>query len=137
MEINLPYKVIRTDKQYYEYADILEQLTMVKKRTKAHQETIDLLTLLIETYDAEHTPDEEDIDPVELLKSLMKDHTLKAVELAGELGISKSLMSDILHYRRGFSKEIIRKLAERFKLRQEAFNRPYKLLSSSKTSILK
>ncbi|NML20767.1 transcriptional regulator [Pseudoflavitalea sp. G-6-1-2] len=137
MEINLPYKVIRTDKQYYEYADILEQLTMVKKRTKAHQETIDLLTLLIETYDAEHTPEEEDIDPVDLLKSLMKDHVLKSVELAEELGISKSLLSDILHYRRGFSKEIIRKLAERFKLRQEAFNRPYKLLPSSKTSVLK
>lgn len=137
MEINIPYKVIRSDKQYYAYADILEELTMVKKKTKAHQDTIDLLTLLIETYDAEMHPEEDDIDPVEMLKSLMADHKLKAVELAEELGISKSLLSDILNYRRGFSKMVIRKLADRFKLRQEAFNRPYKLLPSSKTTVLK
>jgi len=34
-----------------------------------------------------------------------------------------------LHYKKGMSKEVIRKLAERFAMRQEAFNRPYKLIS--------
>jgi hypothetical protein len=32
------------------------------------------------------------------------------VELSAELEISKSLLSDILHYRRGLSREVIRKL---------------------------
>jgi HTH-type transcriptional regulator/antitoxin HigA len=36
-------------------------------------------------------------------------------------------LSDILHYRRGLSREVIRKLASRFKLSQELFNKPYKL----------
>jgi hypothetical protein len=43
------------------------------------------------------------------------------------LGVSTRLISDILNYRRGFSKAIVRKLAEKFKMRQDAFNRPSRL----------
>jgi hypothetical protein len=44
-------------------------------------------------------------------------------------GMSKGYVSDILHYKKSLSKEVIRKLADRFKLRQDAFNRPYHLKS--------
>jgi HTH-type transcriptional regulator/antitoxin HigA len=54
---------------------------------------------------------------------------LKAKDLADWLGMSKGYVSDILHYKKGLSKEVIRKLAERFKIRQDAFNRPYNLKS--------
>jgi len=100
---------------------------MVRRKTQAQQDTIDLLTLLIEKWDATHNTF-ADADPVELLNYLMKENKMKAVDVAGELEISKSLVSDILHYRRGLSKEIIRKLASRFKVSQELFNRPYKLV---------
>jgi HTH-type transcriptional regulator / antitoxin HigA len=43
------------------------------------------------------------------------------------LGISKGLVSNILNYKKGLSKESIRILANRFKVSQEAFNRPYVL----------
>ena len=59
----------------------------------------------------------------------MTENKLKAIGLAGLFGVSKSLVSDILNYRRGLSKDIIRKLADRFKLSQEVFNKPYKLVS--------
>ena len=36
-------------------------------------------------------------DPVELLGYLMKENKIKAVDLASELGVGKSLISDILH----------------------------------------
>jgi len=39
----------------------------------------------------------------------------------------KGYVSDILNYKKGLSKESIRMLSERFKLNQQAFNRPYKL----------
>lgn len=45
------------------------------------------------------------------------------------LGIGKGYVSDILNYKKGLSKDVIRKLADHFKVRQEAFNRPYKLIS--------
>ena len=81
---------------------------------------------MIEKWDEEHNTFKE-VDPIKLLHSLMKDHHLKAKDLVDLLGISKGYVSDILNYKKGLSKEVIRKLAEYFKVSQEAFNRPYKL----------
>jgi transcriptional regulator with XRE-family HTH domain len=72
------------------------------------------------------------LGPVELLERLMKQQKLRGVDLAAELGISESLLSDIRGYRRGLSKEVIRKLAARFEVEQEGFNRPYNLVSQRK-----
>jgi HTH-type transcriptional regulator / antitoxin HigA len=131
---SLSYKVIKSPKQYKEYCDILETLVTSTKKNQAHQDTIDLLTLLIEKWDEQHNTF-SDANPVELLSYLMKENKLKATELANQLGVGKSLISDILHYRRGLSRDIIRKLASRFKVTQELFNRPYKLATSTKTHI--
>jgi HTH-type transcriptional regulator/antitoxin HigA len=122
----LPFKVIKTSKQYYKYCDLVWEMLHLEKKTKYDQDVIELLTVLIEKYDDDHST-HVDLDPVELLLVIMKDHKLKSVDLAKFLEVSTSLISDILNYRRGFSKDIIRKLAERFCLRQDAFNRPYRL----------
>jgi transcriptional regulator with XRE-family HTH domain len=66
-------------------------------------------------------------DPVKLLDNLMKQRKLRSVDLAAELGISQSLLSDIRCYRRALSKNVIRKLAARFEVEQELFNTPYNL----------
>ena len=124
----LQYKVIKNISQYKEYCNLLEEIVMIKKKTRQQQDTIELLTLLIEKLDEAHNSF-SDADPVELLDYLMRENKLKAVDLAGELAVSKSLVSDILHYRRGLSRDIIRKLANRFKVSQELFNKPYKLVS--------
>ena len=41
----------------------------------------------------------------------------------------------MLNYKKGLSKQVIRKLADHFKVRQEAFNRPYKLVSPVNTHL--
>ena len=123
----LQHKIIKTDAQYNRYCDALKMLVDSGKKNKAVQDEIELLNLLIEKYDAEHNSF-DDADPIELLKSLLKDHKLKAVDLANLLDVSEGLVSDILNYKKGLSKETIRILSERFKLNQEAFNRPYELL---------
>jgi len=51
----------------------------------------------------------------------MKDHKMKAVDLAKLLNVSEGLVSDMLKYRKGLSKETIRIVSERFKLNQETF----------------
>ena len=123
----LKYKVIKSDKQYDEYCEILHNLDFSSKRkTKAIEEEMELLTFLIEKYDEEHNTF-EDLDPIQILKSLMTDHNMKAIDLAKILNVSTGLVSDILNYKKGLSKEVIRKLADIFKVSQEAFNRPYKL----------
>jgi HTH-type transcriptional regulator / antitoxin HigA len=122
----LKYKIISSDSQYNKYCKILEDLAFSSTKTKAVKDEIALLTLLIEKYDEEHNIFKL-ADPVELLKSLMKDHKMKAVELAKLLNVSEGLVSDILHYKKGLSKDTIRILSERFKLNQQAFNRQYQL----------
>ena len=122
----LKYKIITTEKQYDKYCKTLEELVFSSQKSKAINEEIDLLTLLIEKYDEENYPFEL-VDPIELLKSLMKDHKMKSVDLANLLNVSEGLVSDMLNYKKGLSKETIRILSEKFKLNQEAFNRPYEL----------
>jgi len=123
----LKYKVIKTEDQYQEYVSCLEQLLGIVS-DEAIQEEIELLTLLIEKWDEEHNAFEL-ADPIQLLHSLMDEHQLKNKDLVTILGVSKGLVSDILNYKKGLSKEIIRSLAKYFSLSQEAFNRPYKLIS--------
>lgn len=125
MEV-LKYKVIKSDRQYDEYCRILHNLDFSAKKTKQVREEIELLTLLIEKYDEEHN-DFETLDPIAILKSLMTDHNIKAVDLSKLLKVSKGYISDILNYKKGLSKEVIRTLASHFKVSQEAFNREYKL----------
>ncbi len=128
----LKYKVITSDKQYFQYCDILEKL-LDNPKSKAINDEIDLLTLLIESHDRENSTLKQP-DPVQLLKSLMKDHKMKALHIAELLKVSEGLVSDMLNYKKGFSKESIRILAERFKLRQEAFNRDYNLKGKKKNA---
>lgn len=122
----LKYTVIKDKEQYYKYCDVLENL--ISKDESLFQDEIELLTLLIEKWDNEHNSF-DDSDPVELLKSLMDEHNLKAKDLVDILGLSKGTVSKILNYHKGLSKETIRKLSDYFKLSQEAFNRPYKLVN--------
>ncbi len=125
----LKYKVIKNKKQYHAYCKQLEELLTNGTKDKSLKEEIELLTLLIEYWDNEHNTFDS-LDPIQLLKSLMVDNNIKPVMMAEFLGVSKGLVSDILNYKKGLSKEIIRKLSERFKLSQEAFNRHYDLTTS-------
>jgi HTH-type transcriptional regulator/antitoxin HigA len=130
----LLYKVIKKENQYNQYCKELEELILLKKKNKARNEIVDLLTLLIEKWDEEHNTF-SDADPIEVLRYLMDENKLKSVDLARLLGTSPGLVSDILNYRRGLSKQIIRKLSHRFKITQELLNRPYKLKSPVKANL--
>ncbi|TFF40607.1 helix-turn-helix domain-containing protein [Mucilaginibacter psychrotolerans] len=127
MEAAIKYTIIKNESQYKDYCDQLEVL-LTQEKVETLQDEVDLLTLLIEKYDEEHNSFAE-TDPIKLLRSLMDDHQLIPQDMVMILGISKGYVSDILHYKKGLSKEVIRKLADYFKVKQEAFNRPYKLIS--------
>lgn len=129
----LKYTLIKNLSQYNEYCRMLEEL-VENEESQAIEDEIELLTLLIEKWDEEHNTFEAS-DPIELLKYLMDENSLKAKDLAGILNVSKGLVSDILNYKKGLSKEIIRCLSEYFKVSQEAFNRVYELKAPAKSEI--
>ena len=122
----LKYTIIKNKEQYNEYCNTLEELLV--KGDKTLTDEIELLTLLIEKWDSENNSFDE-LTPVELLKSLMEENNLKAVDLAHILNLSKGTVSKILNCQKGLSKETIRRLSGHFKVNQEAFNRPYKLVN--------
>ena len=122
----LKYTVIKTEPQYQAYCGQLEALVTQTSPSAATQEEIDLLTLLIETWDHAHAT-LPGADPIDLLRSLMAGRNLLAKDLVAALGLSKGAVSDMLNRRRGLSKEVIRRLASYFQVSQEAFNRPYEL----------
>ena len=122
----LKFTIIKSKEQYDKYCDILENLLILDDKNA--QDEIDLLTLLIEKWDSENNT-LTDSDPIEILKSLMIDHNLKAKDLVDILDLSKGTISKILNYHKGLSKDTIRRLADYFKVTQETFNRPYKLIN--------
>ena len=122
----LKYTIIKSEKQYFEYCDILEDL--IEKKDKNLNDEVDLLTLLIEKWDKEHLYF-NNMNPIHLLKSLMDENSIKAKDLVEILSLSKGTVSKILNYHKGLSKETIRKLSDYFKISQEAFNRPYKIIN--------
>lgn len=105
---------------------MLDALATADFKNKEMKDEIELLTLLIEKWDEENNSF-DDVDPITLLHSLMKERDLKAKDLAEILDVNKGLISDILNYKKGLSKDIIRSLLDYFKVSQEAFNRPYEL----------
>ena len=128
----LKYKVIKNKSQYANYCKSLEELVVSSTTSKATKDEIELLTLLIEKWDNEHNSF-EDVDPITLLKNLMQEKKITSTELAAILNVSKGLVSDILNYKKGLSKEVIRGLANYFKVSHEAFNRAYDLKGQATT----
>lgn len=122
----LKYSIVKTEKQYNQYCDVLEELLAQDKKDLLDE--IELLTLLIEKWDTEHNSF-NDLDPIELIKALMEENNLKPKDLIEILDLSKGTVSKILNYQKGLSKETIRRLSDYFKVSQEAFNRPYKLVN--------
>ncbi|PHN03597.1 helix-turn-helix domain-containing protein [Flavilitoribacter nigricans] len=129
MEKELKYTIIKSLPQYTEYCNIHESL-MTKDDTKFKDE-IELLELLIEDYDQRimHTKAEE-LNPVELLRSLIRDGSITQSELAKSIQVSKQLISDVLGYRRNISKDLMIKLSSYFSMSLAAFSREYDLISN-------
>lgn len=120
----LPFRVISSQNQYRDYCEKLADLVKQKRKTRIDLDSIELLKLLVSRWDENQRP-LSDSSPVEFIRDLMRQNNVKAKDLAAEVGISKSHLSDILHYRRRLSRELIRKLASRFTVPQELLNKPY------------
>ena len=127
----LKYTVIKNDEQYYEYCDQLEELVTSGLESEDAVDEYELLYLLIKTWDDQHRSIPE-MDPVELIKSLMEDHELSQNDLAKIAEVGKSYVSEILNYKKRMSKNVIRKFAEHFKIQQEALNKHYRLEGEGK-----
>ena len=127
----MKYKIISNDEQYNEYCDVHEKLTY-KDHIKHHDE-IELIELLIDDYENRTLEPVKEMNPVEMLSYIIEEEEITKTELARQLKVSKQLISDILSYRRAISLDMVNRLSTRFKMRPQAFSRPYKLKETRKT----
>ncbi len=112
--------VIRSEAENERYIALLEELDAKGNRmTAAERRMADLLTLLIEDFEEKHYALKVS-SPVEVLNELMSANNLKQKDLLDVFG-TPSIVSEVLHGKRQFTTEHIRRLSRRFHVSPEVF----------------
>jgi len=113
--------VIHNDEELEAYTNALFRLTVLDNPSRAEQEAIELLTLLIERYEETHYPIPT-TDAVSVVRFLLEHQGLTQRDLVPEFG-SESAVSMFLAGQRKLTLEQVRRLSERFKLLADVFVR--------------
>jgi HTH-type transcriptional regulator / antitoxin HigA len=103
---------IRTKRQYRQAVARIDELVVAPGAEE--NEELELLTILVMAYEAEHVPDVP-MAPVEYLKASMENRGLTQTDLARLLG-SSSRAAEVLSGKRDLSKTMIRTLVEQWGL---------------------
>lgn len=111
--------VIHNDEELEAYTNALFRLTALENPSRAEQEAIELLTLLIERYEETSYPIPK-VDVVSVIRFLLEHQDLKQRDLVPEFG-SESAVSMFLAGQRKLTLEQVRKLSKRFKLSADVF----------------
>ena len=112
--------VIHNDKELEAYTEALFNLTVLENPTSDEEDAIELLTLLVQRYEAEHYPVPASPDPVSVVRYLIKKGNLTQRDLIPEFG-SESAVSMFLSGDRNLTLGQVKKLSARFKLSADVF----------------
>lgn len=112
--------VIHSDKENERCISMLEQLDRKGENLSAAERRLaELLTLLVEEFE-EKAYALKPASPIEVLRELMEANKLKQKDLTDVFG-TPSIVSEVLHEKRGLTVEHIRKLTRRFRVSPEVF----------------
>jgi HTH-type transcriptional regulator/antitoxin HigA len=111
--------LIHSDEELAEYTEKLFKLTAKSHPSREEEEAIELLTLLIERYEADRYP-VPDADPIEVLRFLLRQNGLSQKDLATELR-SESTVSLVLSGKRRLTRDHIARLSRRFHVSPSVF----------------
>jgi HTH-type transcriptional regulator / antitoxin HigA len=111
--------VIHSDEELEEYTNALFRLTALQNPSRAEQEAIELLTLLIERYEEKAYPIPK-ANAASIVRFLLEHQDLTQRDLIPEFG-SESAVSMFLAGQRKLTLEQVRKLSKRFKLPADVF----------------
>jgi HTH-type transcriptional regulator / antitoxin HigA len=114
-----PLKTLKND-QDHERASAMVSELIGRKLDNGSGDYLDALLVLVNKYEDEHHPIDEDMTPREALKALMKFNDLTQADIGRIIG-SESAVSMFLSGERQLSKTQIKKLAERFHLDAATF----------------
>jgi len=111
--------VIHNDAELDAYTEALFHLTTLAHPTRSEEAAIELLTVLIERYEAEHYPVPSS-DAVSIVRFLLEHKNLTQRDLIPEFG-SESAVSMFLSGQRKLTLDQVRRLSTRFHLSSDVF----------------
>ena len=112
-------KLIETEDEYDRFLAVAERLTFKQEQTPEESALYDLVTMLVETYEAEHYSIERS-SPVEVLEHIIESSGIDRSELVGMFGSDESL-DRVLSRRDLINSTQAQALAQRFKLSPQIF----------------
>jgi HTH-type transcriptional regulator/antitoxin HigA len=112
-------EVVRDEEQNMVYIGQLEELTSRETVTGPESKLIELLTVLIENFEAKHYP-VRGSGPLDVIRNLMEENHLRQKDLVDVFG-TESIVSDVLNGKRDLAKDHIRRLSERFSVSPALF----------------
>ena len=118
LEVSSPTP-ITSERQHKEYLSVLDKLASKDDPTTEEEKYAEVLMALIEAYEEEHHS-VPDASPVDVLRTLMDANDLRQKDLASIFG-SESIVSEVLHRKRGLNKAHIEKLSKRFNISPAVF----------------
>lgn len=126
MATTIKYGVIHSAEQYQAYEKALEELLSDDPDNPEILREIELLTLLLKTYEVETgIVSSKEMNGLEAIQYIMDSEELNGASLAKKLDVSRAYISDILNSKRSISKEMARKISQRFGYPLEILLRPY------------
>jgi HTH-type transcriptional regulator / antitoxin HigA len=112
-------KVIETDAEYEQFLAVAERLTFKQDQTPEESALYDLVTMLVETYEAEHYAIEVS-SPTEVLLHIIESGGIELADLAEIFG-SSEVLAQVLAGQELISTKQAQALADRFKLSPQIF----------------
>src|SRR6266853_807577 len=118
LEVSSPTP-ITSERQHREYLSVLDKLASKENPTDEQEKYAEVLMALIEAYEEEHHS-VPDASPVDVLRTLMDANDLRQKDLASIFG-SESIVSEVLHRKRGLNTAHIAKLSTRLNISPAVF----------------
>ncbi len=110
-----PLSSIRSDEHLSEAQKVIDGLLVKGELDDGEETYLDALSDLVGVFEDEHHAIEPASD-ADMLRHLLEAKGVTQAQLSQEAGIAKSTISEVLAGKKSFSRRIIRKLAEYFKV---------------------
>ncbi len=115
-----PLRPLRSERDLDRATKIANELAVRGDLARGEQDYLDVLTDLIAAYERAHYPIPDLYGP-EMLRHLLGERGVSQVEVAREMGISPSTVSDILRGKRGIGRKHLDAFARYFHVSPAVF----------------
>lgn len=114
-------EVAHADEQYRRLLDLLADYLVPEQLNEAQEKLVELLKLLISSYEEQRYTNFEKTKGIEVVKYLMEHNDLKNRDLVPSVFETESVASETLRGNRDLTLKHIKRLAERFNLSADTF----------------